>query len=96
MQCQTNDGIEDTEYLGVLLCPSFDIHRQDLLAGVSELLRPFVTIETLPNNVLVIKNFLKYDKNYVDFRHFSMPFRLYLLIVKIKVSFERGREASYP
>ena len=50
--CPTNDGIEDTEHFS-LLCPSFDIQRQDLLAGVSELLRPFVQIDTLPNNVLV-------------------------------------------
>ena len=50
--CPTNDGIEDTEH-SLLLCPSFDIQRQDLLAGVSELLRPFVQIDTLPNNVLV-------------------------------------------
>ena len=50
--CPTNDAIEDTEHI-LLLCPSFDNQRQDLLAGVSELLRPFVQIETLPNNVLV-------------------------------------------
>ena len=50
--CPTNDGIEDTEHF-LLLCPSFDIQRRDLLAGVSELLRPFVQINTLPNNVLV-------------------------------------------
>ena len=50
--CPTNDGIEDTEHF-LLLCPSFDIQRQDLLAGVSELLRPFVQIDTIPNNVLV-------------------------------------------
>ena len=33
-------------------------------------------------------------KNYVELNRFSMPFRLYLLnlIVKVKVSFERGRE----
>ena len=49
--CPTNDGIEDTEHF-LLLRPSFDNQRQDL-AGVSELLRPFVQIETLPNNVLV-------------------------------------------
>ncbi len=35
--CPTNDGIEDTEHF-LLLCPSFDIQRRDLLAGVSELL----------------------------------------------------------
>ena len=50
--CPTNEGNEDTEHF-LLLCPSFDIQRQDLLPGVSELLRPFVQIETLPNNVLV-------------------------------------------
>ena len=50
--CPTNDGIEDTEHF-LLLCPSFDIQRRDLLAGVSELLRPFVHINTLPDNVLV-------------------------------------------
>ena len=50
--CPTNDGIEDTEHF-LLLCPSFHIQRRDLLAGVSELLRPFVQINTLPNNVLV-------------------------------------------
>ena len=37
----------------LLLCPSFEIQRQDLLAGVSELLRSFVQIDTLPNNVLI-------------------------------------------
>ena len=50
--CPTNDGTEDTEHFS-LLCRSFDIERQDLLAGVSELLRPLIPIETLANNVLV-------------------------------------------
>ena len=50
--CPTNDGIDDMEHF-LLLCPSFDIQRQDLLAPFSELLRPCVQIETLPNNVLV-------------------------------------------
>ena len=49
--CPANDGIEYTEHFFVV-CPSFDIQRQDLLAGVSKFLRPFVQIETLPNNVL--------------------------------------------
>ena len=32
--CPTNDGIEDTEhFLLVLLCPSFDLQRRDLLTG---------------------------------------------------------------
>ena len=50
--CPTNDGIEDTEHF-LLLCPSFDIQRRDLLAGVSELLRPYVRINSLPNNALI-------------------------------------------
>ena len=50
--CPTNDGIEDTEHF-LLLCPSFDIQRRDLLAGVSELLRPYVRISSLPNNAVV-------------------------------------------
>ena len=49
--CPTNDGIEDTEHF-LLLCPSFDIQRQDLLAGVSELLRPFVQIDTFQTTFL--------------------------------------------
>ena len=46
--CPTNDGIEDTEHF-LLLCPSFDIQRRDLLAGVS-VLRPLVQINSLSNN----------------------------------------------
>ena len=37
--CPTNDGIEDTEHF-LLLCPSLEVPRRDLLAGVSALLRP--------------------------------------------------------
>ena len=37
--CPTNDGIEDTEHF-FLLCPYFDVHRPDLLAGIFALLRP--------------------------------------------------------
>ena len=35
------DGIKDTEHF-VLLCPSFHTQRRDFLAGIIELLRPFV------------------------------------------------------
>ena len=49
--CPTSDGIEDTEHF-LLLCPSFDVQRRDLLAGVAELLRPFVQIINLSNDVL--------------------------------------------
>ena len=45
------NAFEDAEHL--LLCPSFDTQRRDLLAGVSKLLRPFVQMNTLPNNLLV-------------------------------------------
>ena len=50
--CSTSDGIEDTEHF-LLLCPSFDVQRQDLVAGIVELLRPFLQITDLLNDVLV-------------------------------------------
>ena len=50
--CPTNDGIEDTEHF-LLLCPSFDMQRQDLLARVMDLLRPFVEITNLPSNLSI-------------------------------------------
>ena len=49
--CPTSDGIKDTEHF-LLLCPSFDVQRQDLLAGIVELLRPFVLITDLSNDAL--------------------------------------------
>ena len=49
--CPTSDGIEDTEHF-LLLCPSFNIQRQDLLAGIVELLRSFVLITDLSNDAL--------------------------------------------
>ena len=50
--CPTNDGIEDTEHF-LLLCPSFDVQRRDLLAEVSQLLQPFVQISNLSNVALI-------------------------------------------
>ena len=50
--CPTSDGVEDTEHF-LLLCPSFDVQRQDLLAEIVELLRPFLQITDLSNDVLV-------------------------------------------
>ena len=50
--CPTNDGIEDTEQF-LLLCPSFDLQRRDLLSGIVELLRPFVQIASLLNDALM-------------------------------------------
>ena len=36
--CPTNDGIETTEHC-LLICPSFEVERQNLIARVFELLR---------------------------------------------------------
>ena len=49
--CPKSDGVEDTEHF-LLLCPSFDDQRRDLLAGIEQLLRPFVQIANLSNNAL--------------------------------------------
>ena len=49
--CPTNDGIEDTEHF-LLLCPSFDVQRRDLLAEISESLRPIVQITNLSHDAL--------------------------------------------
>ena len=46
----------------LLLCPSFDVQRRHLLAGVSVLLQQFVEINSLPNDVLV-QILLYGDKN---------------------------------
>ena len=48
--CPSNDGIEDTEHF-LLLCPSFDLQRQDLLAGILAILRPF-GLDNLSNKIL--------------------------------------------
>ena len=62
--CPTNDGIEDTEHF-LLLCPSFDVQRRDLLAGVSQLVRLFVQINSLSN--IVLKKLLLYgDKDFSE------------------------------
>ena len=47
--CQTS--IEDMEHF-LLLCPSFDVQQQDLLAGMVELLLPIVQIIDLSNDAL--------------------------------------------
>ena len=49
--CPTSDGIEDTEHF-LLLCLSFDVQRQDLLAGIAELLRPVKQITDLSYDAL--------------------------------------------
>ena len=50
--CPTSDGIEDTEHF-LLLCPSFNLLRRDLLAGVSTLIRPFAQINGFSNSALI-------------------------------------------
>ncbi len=50
--CPTNEWIEDTEHF-LLLCPSFEIQRRDLLAGVSEVLQPYFEVNSLSNNAFV-------------------------------------------
>ena len=65
--CSTSDGIEDTEHF-LLLCPSFDLQRRDLLTGIVELLRSFVQITNLSNDALMQlllsgDQYLSYDLN---------------------------------
>ena len=53
--CPTNDGIENTEYF-LLLCPSFEIQRRNLLARLFALLRPlgYVNIPNEPLTYLLL------------------------------------------
>ena len=62
--CPTSDGIEDTEHF-LLLCPSFDLQRRDLLTGIVELLRPFVEITNLSNDALM--QLLLYGDQYLSY-----------------------------
>ena len=48
--CSSNDGNENTEHY-LLLCPSFEVQRRNLLAGAFALLRPFGYID-LSNEAL--------------------------------------------
>ena len=59
--CPTNDGIEDTEHF-LLLCPSFEVPRRDLLAGVSALLRPLGHINL--SNEFLMQILLYGDKDF--------------------------------
>ena len=60
--CPTSDGTEDTEHF-LLLCPSFAVQRQDLLAEIAESLRPVVQIADLSNDALT-KVFLYGDHDF--------------------------------
>ena len=73
----SNDGIESTKHF-LLLCPSFEVQRRNLLAGVLAVLRPFGYID-LSNKVLtqsllfggkdlphnVSRNILKFTLQYI-------------------------------
>ena len=59
----TSDGIEDKEHF-LLLCPSFDLRHRDLLAGIVELLRPFVQITSLSSDASI--QLLLYGDQYLS------------------------------
>ena len=50
--CPTSNGIEDAEHF-LLQCPSFVAQRQDILAKVTDLLRPYTNLFDLSNAALV-------------------------------------------
>ena len=61
--CISNDGIEDTEHF-LLLCPSFDTQRRDLLAGVLALVRPFGLNN--PSNEVLTQLLMYGNKDFPD------------------------------
>ena len=61
--CLSNDGIEDMEHF-LLLCPSFDTQRRDLLAGVLALVRPFGL--TNPSNEVLTQLLMYGNKDFPD------------------------------
>ena len=72
----SNDGIEDTEHF-LLLCPSFDLQRRDLLAGVLAILRPF-GYNNLSNKVLT---------QYLLYGNKDLPSDLSRKILKLTLAF---------
>jgi len=50
--CLTSDVIEEAEHF-LLKCPSCVAQRRDLLANVTDLLRPFINFTVLYNQALV-------------------------------------------
>ena len=74
--CPSNDGIEDTEHF-LLLCPSFDLQRRDLLAGVLAILRPF-GYNNLSNMVLT---------QYLLYGNKDLPSDLNRMILKLTLAF---------
>ena len=61
--CHTNDGIEGTQHF-LLLCPSLEVSRRDLLAGVSTLLRPLGNTDL--SNDFLMQILLYSDKDFPD------------------------------
>ena len=74
--CPSNDGIEDTEHF-LLLCPSFDMQRRDLLAGVLAILRTF-GYNNLSNKVLT---------QYLLYGNKDLPSDLNRKILKLTLAF---------
>ena len=63
LMCPINDGSEDTEHF-LLLCPSLEVPRRDLLAGVSALLRPLGHTDL--SNEFLMQIVLYGDKDFPD------------------------------
>ena len=61
--CISNDGIEDTEHF-LLLFPTLDIQRGDLLAGVLALVRPFGLSN--PSNEVLTQLLMYGNKDFPD------------------------------
>ena len=61
--CLSNDGIEDAEHF-LVLCPSFDTQRRDLLAGVLALVRPFRL--TNPSNEVLTQLLMYGNEDFPD------------------------------
>ena len=80
--CPTNDGIEDTKHF-LLLCPSFDVPRRDLLAGLSTLLQPLGN--TNPSNEFLMRILLYGDKD------FPTSLKKDILLLTLRFIIETGR-----
>ena len=85
--CPTNDGIEDTEHF-LLLCPCFDVQRQDLLAGIYALVRPLGYVNLANEDLLQL----------LLYGHKDFPNLLNRDILKLTLHFihETGRHSPHP
>ena len=80
--CPTNDGVEDTEHF-LLLCPSFDFERKNLLAAIRLLLRPLGY--AIPSNEVLTQLLLYGDKELPYYVNRS------ILTLTLKFIYETGR-----